>query len=241
MIPDLVHPVLLAASKAKPTSSSGSLIWIFLLVIAVAGYFFWLRPQQQRQRKQRTAQSDIHEGDEVVTVGGIVGRVIEMQDDRVHLLTGYHTTAGATEHLPHRMTFVRNAIARKAEPVDPEPVTNGSGEIDDFSFEHDEDVAEHDEDADGAFEATAEAGGYAEDGTGDAEPENPARGTGTTNGSTPRSGRGRRAGGGAGSGGAPDRAIFHGVVFSSCFSIARTSARAMERKCTSSGPSTIWR
>ena len=201
MILDLVHPVLLAASKTKPSSSSGSIFWIFLLVIAVAGYFFWLRPQQQRQRKQREAQSDIKEGDEVVTVGGVVGRVIEMKDDRVHLLTGYHTTAGGTEHLPHRMTFVRNAIARKVEPVAPEPATNGSGQVDDFSFEHDEDDegAGHDEGADDALEATtgaqesAEDSAWSEDATGDA----------TAGGRSRRGGRGRRTGGGAKGGTSP--------------------------------------
>lgn len=210
MIPDLLHPVLLAATKSKPSSSSGSIFWIFLLVIAVAGYFFWLRPQQQRQRKQRAAQTDIAEGDEVVTVGGIVGRVIEMEEDRVHLLTGHHTTAGANEHLPHRMTFVRSAISRKVEPATPEPATNGSGEVGDFSFEHDEDdedeVAGYDEGADDALEATAEAdaGGWAEDGADDADPEHPAGGNGSGGGPTPRrSGRGRRAGGGAKGGTSP--------------------------------------
>lgn len=114
----LAHPALLVAASTSKSGGSSTFL-IFLLVIAVAGYFLFLRPQQQKARKQRQMQSDINEGDEVVTVGGIVGRVLKMEGDRVHLVTGYHATPDLGEHLPHRMTFVRNAISRKVEPPAP--------------------------------------------------------------------------------------------------------------------------
>ncbi len=132
----LAHPVLLAASTTKKTSSGSSLFLVFLVVIAAAFYFFFMRPQQKKQRQQRQIQSNISEGDEVVTVGGIVGRVLKMDEDRVHLVTGYHAEAEVGDHGPHHMTFVRNAISRKIEP-EIATDTSDDGTSDGFAFEQD--------------------------------------------------------------------------------------------------------
>ena len=133
----LAHPALLAAAK-KTTSSSSSLFLVFLVVIAVAFYFLFMRPQQKKQRQQRQLQGDIHEGDEVVTVGGIVGRVLKMEDDRVHLVTGYHGETELGDHQPHRMTFVRNAISRKVDPATADSSEDDDDSADEFAFEHED-------------------------------------------------------------------------------------------------------
>jgi len=113
-------PVLAAAKASTKSSGSGSFTFIlFLVVIGLAGYFLLLRPQQQRARRQRSNQSQIAVGDEILTIGGIVGTVLELDAERVTIVTGVDLSGegGPGGVLPTRMVLVRNAIARKLEPV----------------------------------------------------------------------------------------------------------------------------
>jgi preprotein translocase subunit YajC len=129
-------PSLAAAAKAKG-SSAGFLI--FLVVIAAAGYFLLLRPQQQKARKQRDLMTAIEVGDEVLTAGGIVGRVLEMNEDRFTILTGEANEEGVVEGTPTRLVMVRSAILRKVEPA-------AHAGVDEAEMDYDEEDDEADED-----------------------------------------------------------------------------------------------
>jgi preprotein translocase subunit YajC len=123
--PALLH-LLVAASK----SSSNPLVTLLPLVaIGLLGYFFFIRPQQRKAQAAKASQSSGFEvGDEVQTVGGVVGTVLEIHGDRYTLLTGALGDDGNLDGpQPTRIVFVRQAIARKIEPiadvrVDDEPV-----------------------------------------------------------------------------------------------------------------------
>lgn len=104
---------LMAASSSKSSGGSSVTFVIFLVVIGVVGYFFLLRPQQQKARRQRESQSEIEVGDQIVTVGGIVGTVIEIDTERATIITG---AEGDGPGQPTRVVLVRNAIARKIQP-----------------------------------------------------------------------------------------------------------------------------
>jgi len=110
-----VLPLLAATTTKKSTSSAGFLI--FLVVIAVVAYFLLLRPQQQKAKKQRELMTAIEVGDEVLTAGGIVGRVLEMNEDRFTILTGETNIEGVVEGAPTRLVMVRSAILRKIDPA----------------------------------------------------------------------------------------------------------------------------
>ncbi|MGH8981887.1 MAG: preprotein translocase subunit YajC [Acidimicrobiales bacterium] len=118
---------LLATSSKSSTggSSGGTTFIIFLVLIALVGYFLLIRPQKQKQRRQREQQSQIGVGDEIITVGGIVGRVIAVDADRFTILSGGDTVGfPAVGNEPTRLVLVRNAISRK---VDPPVVTDADG------------------------------------------------------------------------------------------------------------------
>lgn len=120
-----IAALLMAAATKKPASSSSATFIIFLVLIAVVGYFLLIRPQKQKQRRQREQQSNIGVGDDVLTVGGIVGRVIALDGEHVTILSGGDTVGfPAVGNEPTRLVMVRNAIARKIEaPVlEPEPM-----------------------------------------------------------------------------------------------------------------------
>ena len=51
-----------------------------LLIMFVVMYFLMIRPQQKRQKEMKAMMEALAKGDEVVTVGGILGRVVLVKD-----------------------------------------------------------------------------------------------------------------------------------------------------------------
>jgi len=134
----LAGPLLAATSSSKSTGNP--LITLLpLLAIGVLGYFFFIRPQQRKAQAARAAQgSGIEVGDEVQTVGGVIGTVLEIHGDRYTLLTGALGDDGNLDGpQPTRIVFVRQAIARKIERIedvaigDDEPVHDALEDLDD--------------------------------------------------------------------------------------------------------------
>jgi preprotein translocase subunit YajC len=64
-------------AQAAPVASAGSSIMTFLPIIVLFGvfYFMMIRPQMKRQKELRTMLTALAKGDEVVTNGGIIGRI----------------------------------------------------------------------------------------------------------------------------------------------------------------------
>lgn len=54
----------------------------FILIIIIF-YFFLIRPQQKRMKQHREMVSSVARGDTVVTQGGIVGKVVRVQDNEL--------------------------------------------------------------------------------------------------------------------------------------------------------------
>ena len=73
------------AQSAAPSSGSG-LSQILILVVFVAIFYFMLiRPQQKRMKDQQAMLSKLAAGDEVVTSGGILGRITQVGETFVTL------------------------------------------------------------------------------------------------------------------------------------------------------------
>lgn len=136
-------PALLAATSKKTTSSGSVTFLIFIVIVVAALYFLFLRPNQQKARRQREETSSISVGDRVVSIGGIVGTIEEMQNDRVVLVSGNVNGDGIE---PTRLVMLRTVIARK---VDAGTAVN-------------EDEQNHDEDDDEVDAAPADDTGKAD-------------------------------------------------------------------------------
>lgn len=65
------------------TNSPGSMWTIILLYAAVIGglYFFVMRPQSRKKKKEEKMRGNVQIGDEITTIGGIVGRVVGIKED----------------------------------------------------------------------------------------------------------------------------------------------------------------
>ncbi|WP_144393272.1 preprotein translocase subunit YajC [Pleionea sediminis] len=66
--------MLLSAAAAQPGGSTMS-FWIMMGLFVVIFYFLIIRPQNKRQKEHKKMISEIDKGDEVVTAGGLLGRV----------------------------------------------------------------------------------------------------------------------------------------------------------------------
>ena len=156
--PALIHFVV-AATSSK--SSNPLLTLLPLVAIGVLGYFFFIKPQQRKAKAAREAQgSGIEIGDEVQTVGGVIGTVLEVHGDRYTLLTGALGDDGNLDGpQPTRIVFVRQAIARKIEPI--EDVRIKDQPVQDV-VRHDDEADIDDVGGDGA-PSSGEQGGEAEE------------------------------------------------------------------------------
>jgi len=59
--------------------------WIMMALLMVVFYFFMIRPQQKKSKDARKFRESLQKGSKVVTIGGIHGRVVEVNDTNVLL------------------------------------------------------------------------------------------------------------------------------------------------------------
>lgn len=69
--------------EGAQTNSGGGLITMILIYAVIFGamWFFLIRPQKKKQKEEKKMRENLQVGDEVVTIGGIYGRVISLKED----------------------------------------------------------------------------------------------------------------------------------------------------------------
>lgn len=79
----------LEAAAGTTTGTRSSLPMILLLVVMVVGmYFLMIRPQRKQQKKDQEMRESTQVGDEITTIGGIMGRVVTVKEDSLIIETG---------------------------------------------------------------------------------------------------------------------------------------------------------
>ena len=88
------------------TGSNTSMIYNVLLWVGIIGifYFFMIRPQQKKQKDQKSFVDNLKKGDSVVTIGGLHGRIASVEGTTVTL----EVDRGV------KMTFEKTSISREA-------------------------------------------------------------------------------------------------------------------------------
>lgn len=87
-----------------PAGGSTAMIYQIIMWVGIIGvfYFFMIRPQQKKQKEQKEMLSSIKKGDEVVTIGGLHGKVYMVDENTVTL----DLDKGV------KLTFDKSAISR---------------------------------------------------------------------------------------------------------------------------------
>jgi preprotein translocase subunit YajC len=105
---------------AAKSSGGGNSIFLFLLLGVGALWLIVIRPQRRKQKLQQNMQTELSIGDEIITAGGVYGKVTQIDDEDVHVeiapnvevrLARRAIAAHLTEHEPE-------AAATSAEPED---------------------------------------------------------------------------------------------------------------------------
>ncbi len=74
------------AQAAAPAGAGGGLMsFLPIVLMFVVLYFLMIRPQMKRQKEQKAMIDALAKGDEVVTAGGVVGKVTKVSDAYITL------------------------------------------------------------------------------------------------------------------------------------------------------------
>ena len=65
------------------TGGGGNMISIILMVVLFIGvfYFFGIRPQKKQEREAAEMRNSLMVGDEITTIGGIIGKIVSIKDE----------------------------------------------------------------------------------------------------------------------------------------------------------------
>ncbi len=92
--------ILAATTAAAKTAANGQDVpwWyqyssiLMLIFIFVIMYFLLIRPQRKREKEEQKMRNDLRVGDEIVTIGGIICRVVNVKEDLIIAETGADRT-----------------------------------------------------------------------------------------------------------------------------------------------------
>ncbi len=76
--------ILAAATGAGGSSSMIIILRLFFVLM----WFFMIRPEKKKQKKIEAMRSALSVGDEIVTIGGIMGTIVHVTEDDITIETG---------------------------------------------------------------------------------------------------------------------------------------------------------
>ena len=79
-----MNNLLLLAAEDTSMWTSIIMMGVVLLVF----YFVMIRPQNKKEKEQQKMRNELNIGDEIISIGGIVGRVISIKEDTILVETG---------------------------------------------------------------------------------------------------------------------------------------------------------
>ncbi len=105
--------IILFAQQTSPTGGKG-MQWqsiIFIVLIIVIFYFFMIRPQSKKNKEIQKFRENLKKGDKIVTIGGIHGKILEMDGNTVII-----EVEGAT-----KLKIEKSAIAQNVGDIGTTP------------------------------------------------------------------------------------------------------------------------
>lgn len=101
-------PITAPEAGGDATAQSGGIVATLLPFVALIAvfYFFMIRPEKKRKKKVEELRSSLGLGDDIVTIGGMTGKIVSVTDDTATFETGEDRV---------RIQILKSAIARKAK------------------------------------------------------------------------------------------------------------------------------
>jgi preprotein translocase subunit YajC len=76
----MMNAFLLFMPPAEGQEGGGFMTFLPLILIIVVFYLFFIRPQMKKSKDQKKYREALKKGDKVVTIGGIHGKIVEVQE-----------------------------------------------------------------------------------------------------------------------------------------------------------------
>ena len=83
-----MHYLLTAAEAGEGSIMESVMSFAPIVVVIIVFYFMLIRPQQKKDKEDRAMRENLEIGDEIVTIGGIIGLVVSVKEDTVVIETG---------------------------------------------------------------------------------------------------------------------------------------------------------
>jgi preprotein translocase subunit YajC len=85
---------LFAPAGGASGGQQGSPVSMIVIIVLMLGmmYFMMIRPQKKKQKAEQSMRDNLQIGDEVTTIGGILGRVVTVKEDSLVIETGADRT-----------------------------------------------------------------------------------------------------------------------------------------------------
>ena len=100
-------------------NSTGSMLTLVLPMVLIIFFFYFLliRPQKKKDKEAKTMRENIQIGDEIMTIGGIVGIVVKKSEDTVVIETGGDKSKLRIKNwaVQENITLTEKANAAKAQ------------------------------------------------------------------------------------------------------------------------------
>lgn len=101
-----------AAGDTPANASNPWLMPVILVVMVAVFYFAMIRPQKKQEKQIAEMRDSLAVGDEVVTIGGIIGTVLIIKDDKIMIETGNDRT---------KLTILRSSVKTVLKDEDEAP------------------------------------------------------------------------------------------------------------------------
>ncbi len=89
----IYNALLEAGAGTQQTPAGGGLVTIIMLVIMlVVFYFFMIRPQKKQEKETAEMRNNLQVGDEITTIGGIIGKIVSIKEETIMIETGKEKT-----------------------------------------------------------------------------------------------------------------------------------------------------
>ena len=96
-------PLLFGSSSGEGGIGQLILPIAMVVVFGVFFYFFMIRPQKKQEKEVNDMRNNLSVGDEITTIGGIIGKVISIRDETVVIETSHDRT---------KIRLLRSAISK---------------------------------------------------------------------------------------------------------------------------------
>ncbi len=91
----------LTEGAAQQPQGNGIMTIIMLVAMVAIFYFFMYRPQKKAEKATNQMRNSLQVGDEVTTIGGVIGKIISIKEETVMIETGHDRT---------KIRFLKSAI-----------------------------------------------------------------------------------------------------------------------------------